>query len=292
MNLLHFWKMQGVGNDFVVLDALHHPLPADFDFTRAAQVLCARHFGVGSDGLLLLDRPTADAAAAGAAIRMRMWNPDGSEDMCGNGLRCIVRLAHRHGHVPSTFVCETLAGLRACEVLPDGEIRIEMGEPQWDNDAIPLQRSPDFQGESVLNYMLQIAGEEAGPFTSLSTGSTHTILWSNEKLVQEKFSSWSPQLEHHPAFPERTSIMWTQVAGPHAIKLRIWERGAGETLACGTGACAAAVAAQFTGRATPDERGEISVESRGGVLRVQWQPGHPIFLSGPAEVVFQGKFKL
>ncbi len=284
--------MQGAGNDFVVLDNLHQPLPPNFDYERAAQVLCARHFGVGSDGLLLLDRPTVEARQAGASIRMRMWNPDGSEDMCGNGLRCIVRLAHRHGHIGSTFVSETLAGLRQCAVLENGLIRIAMGEPTFEPTAIPLQRTEDFAGESAVDYALRLHDEPVAPLSSLSTGSTHTVLFSDQKTIDEKFDNWSPQLEHHPAFPERTSVLWTQVVGPHEVQVRIWERGVGETLACGTGACAAAVAAQVTGRARPDAGGEIAVASRGGVLQVAWQPGQSIFLTGPAEVVYRGNYLL
>ncbi len=292
MHNLSFWKMQGAGNDFVVLDALRHPLPDGFDFAHAAKVLCARHLSVGSDGLLLLDWPTPKAKAADAAIRMRMWNPDGTEDMCGNGLRCIVRLAHAHEHIPLTFVCETLAGLRGCEILEDGEIRVEMGEPSFDWAEIPLRRSDDFQGESNVDYTLRINGETVAPLTSLSTGSTHTVLFSNQSQIDEKFKSWSPRLEHHAAFPERTTVLWTQVRGPHEVQVRIWERGVGETLACGTGACATAVAAQITNRAMPDADGNIAVHSGGGVLRVTWQPGQPILLTGPAEVVYKGTFTL
>jgi diaminopimelate epimerase len=167
-----------------------------------------------------------------------------------------------------------------------------MGEPTFDPTAIPLQRTDDFTGESAVDYALQLDGKTVGPLSSLSTGSTHTVYFCDQKTVDEKFDDWSPRLEHHPAFPERTTILWTQVVESHMVQVRIWERGVGETLACGTGACAAAVAAQVTGRAVPDASGEIAVVSRGGVLAVAWQPGQSIFMTGPAEVVYRGNYNL
>jgi diaminopimelate epimerase len=126
-----FTKMHGTGNDFVVLDALRAPLPTTLDWIQTTQALCQRRRGVGSDGLLLLDEPDHEARSAGASVRMRMWNPDGSEDMCGNGLRCVAKLAFLRGYVSSGFVVQTWAGLRACEVLKNGEVRVAMGQPQF-----------------------------------------------------------------------------------------------------------------------------------------------------------------
>jgi len=287
---LPFWKIQGAGNDFVVLDHLAQPLPNNFDFARAALDLCDRNRGIGGDGLLLLEAPDESAISAGAAIRMRMWNPDGSEDMCGNGLRCIVRLAHHNGYVGTQFLAQTLSGLRACEVLEGGQIRVAMGQPHFAESEIPFARTPDFRGTSAQDFTLQINGKTVGPLCSVSTGSTHTILWADAATTSKYFGEWSPILEHHAAFPERTSIMWANVEEPHRIALRIWERGVGETLACGTGACATAVAAQIGGRGKSEGNG-IEIKSRGGILRVQWKIGASILLTGPAQIVFRGLWR-
>jgi diaminopimelate epimerase len=272
-----FVKMHGAGNDFVVLDALSTPLPDAFDFARAAQVLCARHFGIGGDGLLLLE------ASHSADVRMRMWNPDGTEDMCGNGLRCIARLAWRRGHIASRpFVVETLAGLRRCEVLANEQIRIEMGEPLFAPEEIPF--APHISLEAT-EYALPVGEQLIPHVTSLSTGSTHTVIFVDELPDDAGFFALSPLIENHAWFPERTSVLWTKMEKDTA-RIRIWERGAGETLACGTGACAVAVAAQVTKRA----HSPLAVRSRGGVLDIQWQAGSSIWMTGPARVVFEGAF--
>ena len=260
-----FTKMHGAGNDFVVLDALAHPVWLAQPFSLAAQELCARGFGVGADGLLLLMH-----ANNGDDFQMRMWNPDGSEDMCGNGLRCLAHLAHLRGYIGDEFGAQTLSGSHRGKRLSNGEFSLQMGAPQFDFAQIPLQRSLDFQGDSALNYSLGIENNRVGPLSSLSTGSTHTVLWSDAETIEKHFLDWSPKLEIHPAFPERSSILWAQVLADNRIELRIWERGVGETLACGTGACATAVAAIETGRINSDE---VIVASKGGDLRVQWRRG-------------------
>jgi len=274
--------MHGAGNDFVVLDALRNPLPADFNFPAVAQQLCRRHFGAGADGLLLL----TDAEDENhAAVRMRLWNPDGSEDMCGNGLRCIARLAHARGHVAANqFTVQTLAGLRAAHVLEDGRVRVAMGEPRFDLAAVPMRPDDHWESERAVEYSLPVGEEKIPHVTTLSTGTAHTVIFLDEPLADEEFERLSPQIENHVWFPERTSVLWARIEDEHNVRLRIWERGAGETLACGTGACAAAVAAQITNRAQPPVR----VHSRGGVLTIEWAPGAEIQMTGPAEVVFEG----
>jgi diaminopimelate epimerase len=285
MDEIFFHKMQGAGNDFVVLDHLEHPEHSKLDHSRLAERLCARHFGVGADGLLTLESPSDRGLEAGAAVRMRMWNPDGTEDMCGNGLRCVAALAWRQGHAPGRrFAVETLSGPRAMEILEGNQVRAEMGEPHFAPAAIPM--TPPGTWTEALNYTLPIEGQEFVNTSSLSTGSTHTVIFGDELPPETEFLRLSPLLEHHPWFPERTTILWTAPAGPDHFRVRIWERGVGETLACGTGASAVAVAAKATGRA----RGTVSVESRGGVLRVEWEPGQSIHLTGPAEILFQAKW--
>lgn len=276
---LHAHKLQGAGNDFVVLDLFSRPLPLDFDFPRAAIMLCERHFGVGADGLLTLE-PASD----GSNARMRMWNPDGSEDMCGNGLRCVARLAWHQKIVSNpVFQVQTLAGARRVEVLESGLIRAEMGQPIFEPARIPVA----IEGQNALDIEIALPGRTFAA-SSLSTGSTHTVIFLEAPLSDADFEKYGPLLEIHPLFPTRTSIMFATPDDSNRFQLRIWERGAGETWACGTGACAVAVAAQMTGRA----RGAIAVQSRGGKLEVAWNPGEAMILTGPARLVFEADVEM
>ena len=286
-----FTKMHGLGNDFVVLDNLRSTLPDDTDFSALATRMCDRHFGVGGDGLLLLDAPDDNAKTGGtnvqrANIRMRMWNPDGSEDMCGNGLRCVARLAHLRGYVGDQFVTQTLAGLRQCEIIDSENIRVAMGKPR----LIPQQIS--FAGDVVpIEYSLHLEDIILPHVSTLSTGSVHTIIFVEKLPDDETFLRLSPQIEHHALFPERTSVMWAKVLDAQNIQIRIWERGVqeangitGETLACGTGACATAVAARIMRYCGE----KVKIHSRGGILEIAWREGEEIAMMGAAEVVFEG----
>ena len=275
MSPLFFHKMHGAGNDFVLIDGIAAPISPHLDMENLAQLLCARHFAVGADGLLSLE--PSDIADA----RMKMWNPDGTPDMCGNGLRCVAALAHRNGHVSrDDFSIETIAGIRQVQRLPDGRIRASMGIPQFAPTIVPIATE-----KPLVDGALEVSGTRISQATALSTGSTHTVVFREAPLSENEFQTLSPQLENHPFFPARTSIMWAVPDGKNRFKIRIWERGAGETLACGTGACAVAVAAQTTNRA----RGPVIVESRGGELEVEWNaPGGEIYLTGRATYVFAG----
>jgi diaminopimelate epimerase len=277
-----FTKMHGTGNDFVMLDAIAYPLPHDFNFGAAALAMCERRFGIGGDGLLLLDRPDDAASSAGATVRMRMWNPDSSEDMCGNGLRCVVRLAHERGYAGQEFVVQTLAGLRHAAIAHDGLVRVAMGQPSFVPQEIPTTV------KEPIEYSLAVGNTLIPHVTTLSTGSTHTVIFRDEAIGEGEFARLSPIIESHSCFPERTSIMWAHVVGRDQMRIRIWERGVGETLACGTGACAAAVAAQVTGQC--DEN--VTVHSRGGALQIMWKRGHDITMTGPAQIVFEGEYSL
>lgn len=269
--------MHGAGNDFVLLDGLSAPISPQLDMSQLAQLLCARHTGVGADGLLSLEPSEA------ADARMRMWNPDGTSDMCGNGLRCVAELAHRLGHIKKeNFSIETIAGVRQIQILNDGRIRAAMGIPQWAPAIVPINTA-----EPLIDGTLEIDGEILKNVSALSTGSTHTVIFRDAELSEAEFQHLSPQLENHPLFPARTSVMWAITDGANKFKIRIWERGAGETLACGTGACAVAVAALTTGRA----KSSVRVESRGGELEVEWsEQGGEITLTGRATYVYSGKF--
>lgn len=294
--------MQGVGNDFVVVDgrAFHH-----LDWSGLAREMCDRRFGVGADGLLVIDRSrVADAM-------MRMHNPDGTPDVCGNGLRCVARYlvestgdwatSRRAGAAPSAG-CETqyavhhtqhaltiatLAGVREATVTYDarGEcwVTVEMGQPRFAPEEIPML----VPGKRVVDYPLRV-GEETLNVTALSTGTTHTVLFVEALPDEERFRRLSPLIENHPLFPERTSLMWTQIESPQRLRLRIWERGAGETWGCGTGACAAAVAARLRDRTEET----VTVASKGGELIISWRAGEPIRMTGPAVYVYKGLYPL
>lgn len=275
--------MQGVGNDFVVVDGRGRH---DFDWPSLAVEMCDRHTGIGADGLLVLD--TADSAD----FQMRMFNPDGTADVCGNGLRCLARYAVENGiAVGDALRVETLAGIRRAQIhrSNDGRfesVTVDMGLPRFTPAEIPMR----VESDPVVDYMLELEDGVRLPITALSTGSTHAVTFVDFLPDDATFFAVSPQVERHALFPERTSLMWCERKGIERLRLRIWERGAGETWGCGTGACAAGVAAVLHGYAQPDQW--LTVASRGGELRIRWQEGHSIEMNGPAEVVFHGEYAL
>jgi diaminopimelate epimerase len=279
---LPFTKMQGIGNDFIVVDGRETPA---LDWPALSPRLCDRRFGIGADGILLIEsHPEADAA-------MRMFNPDGTEDFCGNGLRCVARYVVDGGRRTDLTIA-TLAGPRRAELHADGAVTVEMGEPRFTPAEIPLAHSSqpsihDTQKSTLNPQILTIDGEPLEMFP-LSTGTTHSILFIDELPDDERFFRLSRKIEHHPLFPERTSVMWTKLEGRDRLRLRIWERGVGETWGCGTGACAAAVAAKLRGF-TGDEP---VVASKGGELRITWPGEGAILMTGPAEYVFTGQIEV
>ncbi len=268
-----FTKMQGAGNDFIVVEGEDH------DWSRLAPELCHRNFGAGADGILV-------ALPSGiGAVRMRMYNPDGTEDDCGNGLRCLALFARRRGLVEADrFRIETLSGLKEVQVSAAGSrsasVTVRMGRPVLEPSGIPAR----FDGADVLGRRLTVEGEDL-EIHSLFTGTAHTVLF--ETPDEERFQRLSPRIEHHPLFPERTSVLWTETAGNGSARVRIWERGVGETLACGTGAAAVAVASHLSGRAGST----VEVHSRGGVLRVEIAPDLSLTLTGPAALVYEGHWE-
>jgi diaminopimelate epimerase len=275
MVVLPFSKMHGVGNDFVVVA---EESVASLCLPDLARHLCRRRFAIGADGLLVVGQGKRHA------VRMRMFNPDGTEDMCGNGLRCVAKWAVLHGLAAgSRFVVETIDGDKQVELLSDGRVKAELGEPHFEPERVPVLA----EGSPVMNLPLDTP-EGVIHVTSLSTGSTHSVVFTDSLPDDERFLRDSPFIEKHPLFPQRTSVLWTVVESPSRLRVRIWERGAGETLACGTGACAAAVAAQLHGLAGES----VEVYSPGGVLHVEWRPGSPVTLTGAAELVFEGFYPL
>ncbi len=320
---MRFTKMQGVGNDFVLLNG--HDLPLNADLPALARQLCARHFGIGADGLLVVAlTPPADgrpspasqarvrqfglllpspasageggAQAPGEGLLMRMFNPDGSEDMCGNGLRCVGLWAHRAGWLNGTrqFTVQTKEGPRRVQinsVSEDGQsgvLTVDMGVPRLLPQEVPFCGARG--AEAVIRYPLTVGGEVV-PITAVSTGSTHTVIFGDAPPDEDTFQRLSPLIETHPLFPERTSVLWATPRGGSEIAVRIWERGAGETLGCGTGACAVAVAARLVGLADTDA--PLDIISKGGTLTIDWPGGNAdIAMTGPAVVVFEGTLAL
>ncbi len=257
---LGFAKWHGLGNDYVLLDGWREGNWEEEVLPSLARSLCDRHRGVGGDGLLLL------LPGKEAAVVMRIFNPDGSEaEMCGNGIRCLALYAYREGYVrENRFGVETRAGRREVEVYPAGTVRVDMGRPEVGEVEIPL-----------FHFRA----------TSVSLGNPHCVVFSDR---EEEVAEWGPRLETHPLFPRRTNVEFARLESPRRVRVRVWERGVGETLACGTGACAVEAAGEVTGRM---ER-EAWVELPGGELKVEWEEGGRIFLTGPAEEVFRGVYFL
>ncbi len=283
-----FTKAQGAGNDFIILDLTREHAtdawPSDA-WSEAARTLCDRHFGIGADGLLLVLPPSMDetapaggfAASAGvrADFRMRVINSDGSEpEMCGNGLRCFVRYLHENGMVSgNTVAVSTGAGVLRAEILSGANaeflVRLDMGRPfEMGREKLPV-------GDRRLDVSL------------ISMGNPHCVAFVND-LDALPFDQLGPAVESHPRFRNRTNAEFVQVLDRRRVRVKVWERGAGPTLACGTGACAVVVAA--VGRGYTERT--VAVELPGGTLTIDWPVGGSVFLTGPAEIVFTGQVDL
>jgi diaminopimelate epimerase len=274
--MIKFSKMQAIGNDFVVV-AKDDAQGRAYD--KLALDLCDRHFGVGGDGLLVLGPGTGDCA-----LDFRMFNPDGTEDMCGNGLRCAALWGYRRGLIAEgqTFLTHGFDRNRECRLVQVGEndnealVAVDMGIADFVPANIPYLGA---QGDR-----LSAAGSEWA-IHPVSTGSTHAVIFG-DVVSEDTFRSVSPQIENHPDFPERTSVMWTTELGNNEYAVRIWERAAGETLGCGTGMAAIAAVAWREGKSPSDA--EIKVRSKGGELRFVQDAKGNIQMTGPAEWVFDG----
>jgi diaminopimelate epimerase len=267
MTRLVFAKMQGAGNDFVVLEALAAPLELDASRVRR---LADRHFGVGCDQVLVVERATR----TDVDFRYRIYNADGGEvEQCGNGARCLVKFVHAKGLTAKREIrVETRGGIIAPRLEADGEVSVDMGPPA---PADPLVQALELEGER-----LELA--------ILAVGNPHAVQVVPD-LEAAPVQTQGPALERHARFPARVNAGYMQVLGRHAIGLRVWERGAGETLACGTGACAAAVSGILRGLLDSP----VAVRARGGTLTVTWAGGdNPVWMKGPAETVFEGTIEL
>ncbi len=274
---LKFTKMQGAGNDFIVVDATRKASNLDPTTIRK---LADRHFGVGFDQLLVVEPPRS----AGTDFYYRIFNADGGEvSQCGNGARCFVRYVHDKKLSDKTSIrVETLSGIIEPRLEQDGRVTVNMGEPEFEPDRIPFdapRRAP--------SYRLDAGGRDLEIF-AVSMGNPHAV-----QIVADVESApvltEGPLIERHPRFPERVNAGYMQIVDRNRIRLRVFERGAGETLACGTGACAAVVAGMAVGLLDSPVR----VATHGGELEIAWQgEGSPVWMTGPAQTVFEGEVEL
>ena len=274
---IRFTKMHGLGNDFVVLDAINQAFVPN---AAQARFLADRHFGVGCDQLLVVEKPQR----ADADFRYRIFNADGGEvEQCGNGARCFVRFVHEHGLTPKREIrVETRAGMIVPRLESNGEITVDMGVPRFQPAEIPFVGTSDAPVQRI-----QVGGREV-EIGVVSMGNPHAV-----QLVADvdtaPVAEQGPLIESHECFPQRVNAGFMQVAGRHVIRLRVFERGAGETLACGTGACAAVVSGIRRGLLDSP----VAVQTRGGMLSIAWHgPGTPVLMTGPATTVFEGEIDI
>lgn len=278
---MKFIKMHGLGNDFIVVNNLKGKLSSPF-LAQVAPKLCHRHFGVGADGLVLLN------PSSRAPFQMQIFNPDGSEaEMCGNAIRCLAKYVFERGLIrEKSFAFETKAGNKEVVIKEvKGQVkavRVNMGKPLLHSEEIPIGGLPR---DRVVNEALEVEGEKLF-FTAVSMGNPHCVIFL-DSLDSIPWKRWGSLLECHPLFPRRTNVEFVKKGSPREIEVKVWERGAGPTLACGTGACASVVAGVLTGRLREGE--EITVYLPGGSLLVKWEQGGSVFMEGPAEEVFTGE---
>ena len=285
---LQFTKMHGAGNDFIVIDAINQ----DIDFTPAQwQRLADRRFGIGADQILVVEKPRLP----GCDFRYRIYNNDGGEvEQCGNGARAFVKFVSEKGLSDKASIrVETMAGIIAPRLEADGSITVDMGAPVLEPALVPFDAAGlagVAQGSDTLWPLdLALPGHSSPVLVSVvSMGNPHAVQVVDDVDAQDLEQS-GPLIEHHPRFPRRVNAGYLQIVDRHHVKLRVYERGAGETLACGTGACAAAVAGILRGRLDSPVR----ISARGGELSIAWQgPGQPVLMTGPAVTVFEGTIEL
>jgi diaminopimelate epimerase len=277
--------MQGAGNDFVVLDGVSAPIElAPAQLARLAD----RHFGVGADQILLVE----PARASGVDFRYRIFNPDGGEvEQCGNGARCFVRFVRDRGLTAKREIrVETLAGIIAPRLEDDGRVTVDMGAPAFEPSRVPFDATglaPLARHPRVDVWPLEVPGATL-PIVVVSMGNPHAVQVVPD-VAAAPVATQGPLVERHPRFPQRVNAGYMQVEGRSRIRLRVFERGVGETLACGTGACAAVAAGIRLGLLDSP----VEVHTRGGELTIAWRGAdNPVYMTGPAETVFEGEIEI
>ena len=280
---IKFTKYHGLGNDFILIDNRQQPEPSMTP--EQAIKVCDRHFGIGADGVIF-----ALPGQNGADYTLRIFNSDGSEpEMCGNGIRCLAQflaeletLDGKALNLPHAYHIDTLAGVIIPKLQPDGQVTVDMGEPHLLAGEIPTTLTA--ADDKVVNQPL-IAADQTWSVTCVSMGNPHCITFVNN-VMEIPLAAVGPQFEHHSAFPLRINTEFIQAVSADYLKMRVWERGAGITLACGTGACAALVAGVLTGRCDR----QATVELPGGALKIEWsEADNRVYMTGPAEKIFVGQ---
>ena len=279
---MHFIKMHGIGNDYIYVDEFLYKAPADIG--DAARLASDRHTGIGGDGLILIQPSQI------ADCKMRMFNADGSEGrMCGNAIRCIARyMLERHPEIcpGDTVRIETLSGIKIVMAQRDAEgkpsmLRADMGAPGLSPESIPVLTA------TPQDLSIEVPGF-SGSGVCVSMGSPHIVFFIDSDPSELDIAHIGPAIESHSLFPERVNVEFVQMQPDGSLKMRVWERGSGETMACGTGACATAVAAMLKGR-TPQRT--ATVHLRGGDLIIEWNPNNNrVYMTGPAALVFEGEW--
>ena len=276
---MKFTKMHGAGNDYVYVDGFRETVADPAELARAVS---DRHFGIGGDGLILILPSTS------AAVCMRIFNPDGSEaEMCGNGLRCVAKYAFDHGLVNHlNITVETGAGILPVEMFTNAagridRVRVNMGRPRLTRAAIPMTGPGD---ERVIDLELQVL-DRSFRIHCVSMGNPHCVIFVDD-VASFPVATYGPAIENHPLFPRRTNVEFVEVISAQEVRQRTWERGAGETLACGTGASAVTVAGFLTGRTGSHLLNHLE----GGDLELFWDGRGEVFMTGPAREIFTGEY--
>ena len=281
---MRFAKLEGLGNDYLFTEDIpKNP-------SRAARLLCDRHYGVGADGLVLIMPPENPAAD----VLIRIFNPDGSEaEMCGNALRCLGKYLYDRGKTSKQdLMVETLKGIVPTVLMVrDGRVyrvKADMGEPILNRSQIPMQCAPGEEDKQVLNEKVYLEGMETFEFTAVSLGNPHCVIWV-DNVDDFDVAKYGPMIETYSLFPNRINVEFIQMLDEDVVKQRTWERGVGETLACGTGASASVVAGVLSGKI----KRKSKVELLGGVLEIYWsEKDNHVYMTGPCKDVFEGETQI
>ena len=276
--VIKFTKMHGIGNDYIYINCMESVPERLPDL---AIEMSDRHFGVGGDGIVLI------CPSEIADFRMRMFNNDGSEArMCGNASRCIAKYVHDHGLTDKQRInLETLSGIKvlSLNMSDEGEVEsvtVDMGEPELEAASVPVVTA----SEKMIEETVETSSGSVN-VTAVSMGNPHGVIFV-DRIEDVDFDKLGPELEHHPMWPDRANIEFLQILSPSEARMRVWERGTGETLACGTGACASAVAAALTGRCDR----KVTIHLRGGDLTIEWCADGHVMMTGSATEVFEGNY--
>lgn len=277
---MKFTKMQGIGNDYVYVNCLQEMIENP---SELAKKISDRHYGVGSDGLIMINPSDK------ADFEMEMYNADGSRgEMCGNGIRCVAKYVYDYGLTDKTSISvETLAGIKYLDLtVEDGKVvlvKVDMGKPMLRPEEVPVVS----EKEEVIDEPITVDGQEYR-MTCVSMGNPHAVVFIDQDVKEFPLETVGVKFENHERFPKRVNTEFVNVLDRHTAQMRVWERGSGETLACGTGACAVAVACALNGL-TEDE---VTVKLLGGDLQIKWdREKNTVYMTGPAEVVFDGEWK-